>query len=115
MNASDVAERVSAIHKMAIHDEAAHAAEDNLYRDVLRAIAQGECDNPAACAQQALMTQAITFGRWYSPIELRRIGAYCGVGRNGFETGCFGDRETAAAFLDDFGWRTPKRADQISG
>jgi hypothetical protein len=45
-------------------DERAHAREDELYRDVLSAIAEGRCGDPAECARLALTTQEINFNRW---------------------------------------------------
>ena len=38
--------------------ESAHLAEDGLYVWVLRAIADSECADPAACATAALMANA---------------------------------------------------------
>lgn len=50
------------------HDaEQAHAYEDMLYQEVLRAIANGEVENPARCARLALQTTHIHFTRWRSP------------------------------------------------
>jgi hypothetical protein len=43
--------------------ESAHLAEDGLYVWVLRAIADGECADPAACATAALMANAVRFAR----------------------------------------------------
>lgn len=43
--------------------EAAHADEDRLWRDVLRAIAEGWCEDPAACARAALESQDLEFKR----------------------------------------------------
>lgn len=46
------------------HDpEAAHIAEDKLHQKVLRAIAVDCCEDPAKCAQIALATTYIKFGR----------------------------------------------------
>lgn len=61
-----VAGRVGNIYAERLDNEAAHSAEDKLHQDVLKAIANGECEDPAACAQQALMTQGIDFERWYA-------------------------------------------------
>lgn len=59
-----VAEAVLAIEEMARDPESAHAAEDALYRDVLRAIASGECTNPRLLASAALESQEVSFPRW---------------------------------------------------
>lgn len=62
MTPGQVAERVAAIR---VGDsEAAHGMEDRLHQDVLRAIAAGECADPAACATEALQTLNIKFERW---------------------------------------------------
>jgi hypothetical protein len=47
------------------HDGGPHAMEDTLYRDVLRAIAEGRCDEPAACALEALRADGLDFPRWF--------------------------------------------------
>ena len=47
-------------------NEGAHIAEDELYMDVLKAIAEGRCDDPAACASEALKSDNIDFVRWYA-------------------------------------------------
>ncbi len=44
--------------------EAAHCEEDHLRADLLRAIAAGECADPAACAAEALKTEDMDFQRW---------------------------------------------------
>lgn len=45
--------------------EAAHALEDDLWEDVLRAIAAG-ADEPEKLAREALLTQEVKFPRWYA-------------------------------------------------
>lgn len=45
-------------------DEVAHAAEDALHRATLRAIAEGRCEEPKACAAEALRSLALDFERW---------------------------------------------------
>lgn len=47
-------------------DETAHVREDELRAEVLRAIADDDCDDPAGCARAALKTEALDFSRWYS-------------------------------------------------
>lgn len=44
--------------------ESAHKKEDRLHRDVLTAIAEGRCDNPAECAAIAMQSWQIEFSRW---------------------------------------------------
>lgn len=56
--------RVKAIKELAHDDEAAHAAEDALYCDVLKAIANNTCEDPQSCAKEALRTNQINFDRW---------------------------------------------------
>jgi hypothetical protein len=47
------------------HDhESAHAIEDELHQIVLRAIADGSCENPAECARLALTTLEVDTARW---------------------------------------------------
>ena len=57
--------RVAAVRRLTADPEAAHAAEDTLHRDVLTAIATGQCDEPDVIAGLALRTADIEFGRWY--------------------------------------------------
>jgi hypothetical protein len=47
-------------------DESAHAREDELWADVLEAIASGKGDPPADLARAALATREIAFSRWYA-------------------------------------------------
>lgn len=64
MTVENVRKAVARIKRLSDDDEAAHGAEDELHQSVLRAIAQGYCDDPAACAASALMTLDIDFERW---------------------------------------------------
>lgn len=41
-----------------------HGREDAIHRDVLLAIAEGRCADPAACAREALRTTHLLFDRW---------------------------------------------------
>lgn len=43
--------------------EGAHSDEDQLYLDLLTAIANGSCSAPQVCAQVALRTQQLKFDR----------------------------------------------------
>jgi len=56
---------VAEIADMADCDGEGHKAEDELHRTVLRAIADGHCDDPAACAAAALQTLELGHPRWY--------------------------------------------------
>lgn len=64
----EVASQVEAIRAAAYDDddEKAHCMEDDLHQDVLRAIALGECTDPATCARIALATVDIKFSRWHA-------------------------------------------------
>jgi hypothetical protein len=44
----------------------AHAGADQIWQQVLAAIAQGRCDDAAACAAAALETLNLRFTRWQS-------------------------------------------------
>ncbi|MBD3861399.1 hypothetical protein IEE86_16865 [Bacillus sp. 28A-2] len=63
MTVDEVKERVEDIRQIAFDDEAAHGMEDDLYNDVLGAIANG-AGNPEKLASEALKTQDIEFYRW---------------------------------------------------
>lgn len=66
MNLKDVRARVEEIRAEAADDESAHSDEDNLYIDVLEAIAStsDEHDPPHVLARAALETRGIEFARW---------------------------------------------------
>ncbi len=67
MSPEEVKRRVAEVADLAIvadDDERAHGAEDSLYADLLRAIADGTCADPQRCAQLALETQTFGFSRW---------------------------------------------------
>lgn len=57
--------RIEEIRREAGDDERAHALEDALYKDVLKAIAQG-ARNGRQLAAEVLTTDQIKFGRWYA-------------------------------------------------
>ncbi|PJI12380.1 hypothetical protein CTV96_09540 [Bacillus altitudinis] len=63
MTIDDVQERIEVIRQIALDDEVAHGMEDELYIDVLEAIANG-ADNPEKLASEALKTKDIEFYRW---------------------------------------------------
>ena len=66
MTVKDVEARVERIASLSHDPEAAHIAEDQLYRDVLKSIAEGICNDPAGCARAALKTGDLGFPRWVS-------------------------------------------------
>lgn len=70
MNVQDVQRRVKEIDEIADLVERAHAAEDRLHRDVLRAIANGAA-NPVGLADAALSTEHIGLDRYYANAESR--------------------------------------------
>ena len=57
---------VQQIRERSGDDEVAHRREDWLHQEVLKAIADGKCADPAACAAAALTTLDIDFERWYA-------------------------------------------------
>jgi hypothetical protein len=65
MRIEEVRERVEEIRRGADDDERAHALEDRLHKDVLKAIAEG-ASNGRQLAAEALTTDQIRFGRWYA-------------------------------------------------
>lgn len=66
MNLHSIKKRVQHISSIKADDEAAHSAEDDLYKDVLEAIANGDLKGRAArdAAYEALKTKQISFHRW---------------------------------------------------
>ena len=42
-----------------------HADEDDLFESVLQAVVDGTCEDPKACAAEALKLVSIRFNRWY--------------------------------------------------
>ncbi len=68
MTTEDVLTRVEAIRASTTgygDPEAAHIEEDDLYKDVLRAIANG-AENADGLAAQALAVADMDFPRWYA-------------------------------------------------
>jgi hypothetical protein len=59
-----VEEMLRTIRDIAGDDEAAHSKEDDMHQLVLRAIADGKCEDPRECARVALKSQEIDFARW---------------------------------------------------
>lgn len=69
MTVDEVRKRVAAIARLTVedhNDEEAHVCEDELRMDVLQAIADGKCADPAGCAREALRTEDLEFCRWYA-------------------------------------------------
>ncbi len=64
MNADQVRQRIATIADTAGDPEVAHSHEDALYLDLLTAIAKGECDDPQACAREAVKSAEMDFPRW---------------------------------------------------
>lgn len=65
MTTDDVQRALDAINIISDDDAQAHLLEDQLFADVLTAIADGTCVDPPACARLALTSLAIGFARWY--------------------------------------------------
>ena len=65
MKLTDIHAAVQAIRDQSGDDEGAHAAEDELYINVLAAIAEG-ARNPRKLAAAALETRQLGFARWYA-------------------------------------------------
>jgi hypothetical protein len=69
MTVEEIRARVEKVRALALDErdnEDAHGEEDDLYRDVLRAIAAGQCEDPAACAAEAVKTAEFDYDRWYA-------------------------------------------------
>lgn len=65
MTLDEVKTRVESIRRRRGDDEGAHGMEDDLYCDVLQAIADGTHeDDPSVLAAEALKTRKIDFARW---------------------------------------------------
>lgn len=64
MTVEEVRARIEALEVVKHDDEAAHGAEDRLYQDIVRAIANGTCVDAVSCCEEALRSVAIPFGRW---------------------------------------------------
>lgn len=63
MNVSDILARIEAIENAGGDFEAQHSLEDQLYEDVLRAIANG-AENAQALAETALLSLRLDFPRY---------------------------------------------------
>ena len=62
----DVQARLEEIKRRQDFDDEAHALTDDLWADVLGAIAEGRCSDPAAVARAALLSEDFEFSRWYA-------------------------------------------------
>ena len=65
MTVDEIIDRTQVIRRASHDPELAHGEEDQLWSDVLRAIADG-APEPAALARAALATADIAFDRWYA-------------------------------------------------
>lgn len=61
-----IAGRIAEITRARIADDVAHQLEDRLRSDVLTAIAERRCPDPAAAAAVVLTTAELDFSRWYA-------------------------------------------------
>jgi hypothetical protein len=64
MTIDKVQKALAEIKKTKGDAEKAHDLEDRLYKDVLRSIADGNCDDPIAVSHEALKASKIPFPRW---------------------------------------------------
>lgn len=58
-----IKEALATLRECAGDSDIAHGMEDRLHREVLRAIASGQCAEPAECASLALTSENIDFAR----------------------------------------------------
>lgn len=69
MTVKEVIDRVEEIRREASSSRPfgpyLHSDEDALFRDVLRSIAEGTCEDSKLCAFEALKSLDIRFDRWY--------------------------------------------------
>lgn len=66
MNTDDIQELIDDIKEILDDDETAHVREDLAYEAVLKAIAEGTCENPQECAKLVLTIRDLDFSRWYA-------------------------------------------------
>lgn len=66
MSVEGIAARVSAIELLRDDPETAHYEEDEAYKAVLRAIADGSASNPAELAREVLRIDELPHSRWYA-------------------------------------------------
>lgn len=59
-----IQEQVEKIKRSTGDYELAHGLEDDLFEDVLTAIAEGSCEDPKACAKEAIKSTDIEFARY---------------------------------------------------
>lgn len=65
MTPQEIQKRVDAIRSKSRDSGEAHWMEDKLHQDVLLAIAENRCEEPAVCSRLALTTLDIDFDRSY--------------------------------------------------
>lgn len=64
MTIEQVQRRLAEIEGIKGDAEKAHGKEDQLFTDVLRSIANGNCDDPIAVCHEALKSLKIDFPHW---------------------------------------------------
>lgn len=64
MKPEEVKKWVDDLAKIIDDDESAHTEEDSIHQAVLQAIADGRCEDPRACAAEAMKTKLLDFSRW---------------------------------------------------
>jgi len=60
----DIQRQLTEIKRFQHDDEVAHGLEDDLYRQLLAAIAEGRCLDPRKAAALALTSRQSDFARW---------------------------------------------------
>ena len=66
MDAKYISEKLKLIENIGDSDpEVSHSLEDNLYKEVLEAIAKGP-ENPSELAKEVLKVSELNFTRWYA-------------------------------------------------
>jgi hypothetical protein len=63
---AEIRSRLAYIVEVQNDPEVAHKLEDELYYDVLRAIAEGRCEKPREAAKLTITTAEIDFPRWFA-------------------------------------------------
>lgn len=66
MDTKYISEKIKLIESIGDNDpEVSHSLEDNLYKEVLEAIAKGT-ENPSELAKEVLKVSELNFARWYA-------------------------------------------------
>lgn len=61
-----VKEYLAFIEEISGDDERAHIMEDNIYFAVIKAIAEGRCENITQCCVEVIKCEDIEFSRWHA-------------------------------------------------